>query len=81
MLGRHNGHSGGARKQRLLVLVLLLLLLQASLECHAFFPSVIEAGRLRINERDVPCDPSGKDDVFSISCQEYAVDLVLRGSS
>ncbi len=73
--------SGVTRKQNLVVLVLLLLLLQASFEHHAFFPSVIEAGRLIINKRDVPCDHSGRSDIFSISCQEYAVDLVLRGSS
>ena len=61
--------------------VILLLLLQASRECYASFPSMIIADRLRIKDMDVPCDHSGKSDVFRISCQEYVIDLVLRGSS
>ena len=34
-----------------------------------------------LRKRYVPCDHSGRSDVLSISCQEYAIVLVLRGSS
>ena len=51
------------------------------LECYGFFSSVIEVVGLKIKEKDVPCDHSGRNYAFSISCQEYAVVLVFRGSS
>ncbi len=73
-------HSGSVSKQNLWYACLLLLLLQARLECYAFFPSVVGAVRLRIKKRDVQCDHSSRNDVFSISCQEYVVDSVLRRS-
>ena len=44
-------HSVNTSKQNLCHACVLLLLLQASVESYAFFPSMIEAGRLRITEK------------------------------
>ena len=44
-------HSVSASKQNLCHACALLLLLQASVKRYAFFPSMIEAGRLRIMEK------------------------------
>ena len=44
------------------------------------FPPWLELLGWGLWEWDVPCDHSGRNDVFSISCQECVVVSVLRGS-